>query len=203
MDCIKGIIFLNWIKNIIKNKTNNEDITFLELNNKGFKELKVFATDLNMRTVKEFSYKKTPNVIVAEAIRASMSIPFFFKAWKFSNSNPDDHIYVDGGVLFNYPITTYEDSYSKTLGFYLYNSENNVSNLDYNSIIEYTKTLFETITSSDDIIEKEETINNITIKINNLGISSTNFNISSDMEEKLFNSGKDATIQYINKIKNI
>lgn len=118
----KGDFLLSWIKKIIKDKTNNENITFSEMGKRGYRNLKVFATDLNSKNVKEFSQSSTPDVIVAESIRASMSIPLFFSAWKFPKNNPDDHVYVDGGTVYNYPITAFVDL-KKTLGFFLYNKK--------------------------------------------------------------------------------
>jgi NTE family protein len=86
----------------------NENSTFKEFRKANGKDLIVFASNLNERNINEFSALKTPDCIVAEAIRASMSIPFFFKSWQFSNKIPNDHIYVDGGVMFNYPLSFFD-----------------------------------------------------------------------------------------------
>ncbi|MGB6267540.1 MAG: patatin-like phospholipase family protein [Olleya sp.] len=85
-----------------------KNATFADFHNAKCKDIIVFASDLNTHNICEFSYYKTPNCIVAEAIRASMSIPFFFKSWQFSNKIPNDHIYVDGGVMFNYPLSFFD-----------------------------------------------------------------------------------------------
>ncbi len=106
----KGDAFLAWMQKQIVAKKFNQSATFSDFKNGGCRELRVFATDLNTQDVKMFSYETTPNVIVAEAVRASMSIPLFFEAWQFSGNNPDNHIYVDGGTVYNYPITTFDDS---------------------------------------------------------------------------------------------
>jgi len=82
--------------------------TFSDFEKAGCKEIIVFASDLNTKNICEFSNYKTPDCIVAEAIRASMSIPFFFKGWQFSNNIPNNHIYVDGGVIFNYPLSFFD-----------------------------------------------------------------------------------------------
>lgn len=193
----KGEYFLSWIKDLIKQKTNNENITFSELSTLGYRNLKVFATDLNTTSVREFSNEKTPNVVVAESIRASMSIPFFFSAWKFPKNNPNNHIYVDGGIVYNYPITAFKDS-SKTLGFFLYSDETEASDLGYNQLIQYVKVLFKTLIKSQDIeFNKNVQENEISVKINSFGVSTTDFNISSQMKEQLYYSGLEATTEYI------
>lgn len=89
-------------------KEITEKSTFSDFEKAGCKNIIVFASDLNTHSICEFSAYKTPNCIVAEAIRASMSIPFFFKSWQFSNNIPNNHIYVDGGVIFNYPLSFFD-----------------------------------------------------------------------------------------------
>lgn len=85
-----------------------KNATFRDFKDAGGKNIIVFASNLNERNITEFSRHSTPDCIVAEAVRASMSIPFFFKSWQFSNKNPNDHIYVDGGVMFNYPLSFFD-----------------------------------------------------------------------------------------------
>ena len=82
--------------------------TFKDFTDAGGMDLIVFASNLNLHNITEFSNFATPGCIVAEAVRASMSIPVFFKSWKFSNGVPNDHIYVDGGVMFNYPLSFFD-----------------------------------------------------------------------------------------------
>jgi NTE family protein len=124
-----GDYILDFIHNFLKISKYQlpENATFADLQKAGCKDLTVFASDLNLHTFAEFSVFATPNCIVAEAIRASMSIPLYFKAWKFSNGIPNDHIYVDGGLVYNYPLSFFDQSrfhkkkgFNKdTLGFYL------------------------------------------------------------------------------------
>jgi NTE family protein len=148
----KGEYFLNWMRQRVAEapgKNLTEQASFADCKKAGCKDLRVFATDLNTKQVKEFSFATTPTVPVAEAVRASMSIPLFFKAWQFSNNNPDNHIYVDGGVVLNYPITAFDTGIEpnlQTLGFFL-NDVHGVStsvNLKYDQVLDYIKSLFDT-----------------------------------------------------------
>ncbi len=79
----KGEAFLSWMKTQIQNAGLDPNATFTDFKNKGCRDLYVFSTDLNTQGLKEFSVERTPTVIVAEAVRASMSIPLFFEAWQF------------------------------------------------------------------------------------------------------------------------
>lgn len=196
----KGDYFLNWLKNLIKDKTGNENITYAELAEQGYRDLKVFATDLNEYNVKEFSKDNTPGVIVAESVRASMSIPLFFSAWKFPNNNPDDHIYVDGGTVYNFPIDAFENI-DNTLGFFLDNDLEETSNLGYDSLIHYVKDLFATLMKSQNIeFKKNRFDEQISVVVNDFGYSATDFGITKEMQTKLYDSGFSATNAYIKKM---
>lgn len=192
----KGEYLLKWIQSVIKTKIKNVDLTFEELFELTQKELKVFATDLNKTLPQEFSAKTTPKVKVAEAIRASMSIPLFYNAWQFPDKNPNDHIYIDGGVLYNFPITAFKDL-SKTLGLYIMTDKADES-LEYNEIIEYVKRLFKAVLKGQDIDFFRNYKNSThTITLDSLGISSTHFHINKKEKKALFDEAKRATQKFI------
>ncbi len=191
----RGEKLLKWIQEIIHQKKGNKDLTFAELENQGYKTLKVFASDLNTTSLTEFSCDKTPNVKIAESIRASMSIPLFFDAWKFPDEQPNNHIYVDGGVLYNYPITAFGDL-DKTLGFFIDINELD-DGLDFNDVSSYLKHLFRTVLNAQDVdffktLESDTT----TVIIKNKGIAITNFNLTKEQKDILYLEGKNATLNY-------
>lgn len=198
----KGNAFLNWMKSKIRQVNLDENITFEELHNLGgYKGLKIFATDLYTKNIQEFSFKKTPKTIIAEAARASMSIPLFFKAWQFSNQIPNDHLFIDGGVLYNYPIDVFEDL-EDTLGFYLTNlhSKPKLTRFGKYHFAEYIKYLLETLLKSQNIAfdqDKEEQLHSVLI--DDLGISATDFKLTKEMKLDLIGQGKLATKLYLKK----
>ncbi|MCC6370275.1 MAG: patatin-like phospholipase family protein [Bacteroidia bacterium] len=199
----KGDAFLQWMRTQITNKGLSATATFSDFAAKGCRELHVFATDLNIKGLKEFSLATTPNVPVAEAVRASMSIPMFFEAWTFSNNNPDNHIYVDGGMIYNYPITLFDSNGQanpKTLGLFLSNLGPAAppTNLSQGDFVKYIGSLVETMLNAqvvnflhDPEDEKRSII------IDNLGISPTNFKLTDDQKTALFNSGRKYALQYL------
>ncbi len=165
------------------------------------KDLHVFSTDLNMQTVQEFSFETTPDTIVAEAVRASMSIPLFFKAWQFSNHKPNSHIFVDGGVVYNYPLTAFDSASGinmETLGFYLTDNKAPVDNgLKMDHIGKYVKYLFETVLDSQVVdFDKDPEMMGRTVLIDDLGISATDFDLTAQQETDLYNSGVTGTTNY-------
>ena len=194
----KGDFLLNYIEQIVADKTGNKGLTFRQHAETGGRDLKVFACDLNTSWVKEFSMEKTPDVCIAHSVRASMSIPLFFQAWQFPESNPDNHIYVDGGTIYNYPLEAFEIS-EKTLGFYFQvPSEGHKTEFEFNHIIKYVEVLFKTIMNAQKINFEGNTEEvQRTVFIDTHGISPVNFKLGDDDKLTLFKSGHDATINYL------
>jgi NTE family protein len=104
----KGDFFREWIGGIIGEKTGNPNATFSEIaarkEAKGFRDLYIMGTNLSTRFGEVFSFEHTPRTCVADAVRISMSIPLFFT----SQRSPRGDIYVDGGVLDNYPVKLFD-----------------------------------------------------------------------------------------------
>jgi len=195
----KGNAFLKWIEDKIEKAGIPKDVTFKSMaKNPAFKKLKIFATDLNIENIREFSEEKTPDTIVAEAVRASMSIPLFFRAWQFSNEKPNNHIYVDGGVLYNYPISIYNDL-EHTLGFYLTSfQKTKPTRLGFYSPIKYIKFLFETLLKSQNVeFQRNTQDKQASVIINDLNVSATDFDLSNEMKLKLIDQGKIATQKHL------
>ncbi|NIP17869.1 MAG: patatin [Xanthomonadales bacterium] len=100
----KGDFFYEWMGELIGEKTGNRFSTFNDLKNSGFKDLYLVGTNISTGYSEVFSGEHTPRQRVADAARISMSIPLFFRAIR----NTRDDVYVDGGVLKNYPIKLFD-----------------------------------------------------------------------------------------------
>jgi NTE family protein len=131
----KGKKVSRWIGDLIDKKIGTEEITFAQLHQMKRPHLYVTGTSLNNQRVIIFSHETYPNMKVRDAVRASMSIPFFFKPVIIDSvghvlNKPEIHEHdfvVDGGFIANYPIDLFDqkDSSGKripnpnTLGFRL------------------------------------------------------------------------------------
>ena len=113
----RGNKFLKWVENLIEQKTNNKDITFQELHQRGFKDLYVVGTCLTQQKMLTFSRITYPNMKVKDAIRISMSIPLYFQAvfidqegnvFSKQNKNQNLDVVVDGGIIGNFPIEIFD-----------------------------------------------------------------------------------------------
>ncbi len=104
----KGDFFRGWIGKLIREKTGNSESTFADIealkDKRNFKSLYFMGTNLSTRFSEVFSAEHTPRMCVADAVRISMSIPLFFAAKRSSRGD----VYVDGGVLDNYPIKLFD-----------------------------------------------------------------------------------------------
>ena len=107
---------------------DKDSLTFKELSEikdekgKHFKSLYLTAYNPALMRTEVFSHEHTPNALVSDAVRASMSIPVVFRAVNireyptgkprqvYQDVNKSEAIYyMDGGILDNYPIWIFDD----------------------------------------------------------------------------------------------
>lgn len=181
--------------------------TFEDLKELGCRNLVVFATDLNRRDIVEFSEKETPRVKVVEAVLASLSIPAYFQSFQFTDNIPDDHIYVDGGALNNYPITAFDivikkDSHKElranpeTLGFHLEIPGHELPpvELGFGNFSKWAQQLYETVKNvqSSMLFALPEHVKR-TVFIDTGTVSPVDFNLTLEQKNWLIDSGRHGT----------
>jgi hypothetical protein len=91
----KGDAFLEALRNILEKKVAKSPVLFQDLP----MDFACVACDITARELKMYTRHTHPNMEVAEAVRRSMSIPFFFEPRR-----QDGHEIVDGGVMDNFPL---------------------------------------------------------------------------------------------------
>jgi NTE family protein len=128
-----------------------------------------------------------------------MSIPFIFQAVKFNND-----LFVDGGLLNNYPIWIFGRDNPNVLGLKL--KQEDLVNVDrsINSFYDYSLQLLNSMFLEMEKNKIDDYYWDQTVCINiPLGISSSDFGIDRDKKEALIKSGYKAMSQkicYKNKI---
>ena len=109
----------NWLEKVIEAKTGNAEITFKELDEKGYKDLFVTGTSLDQQKLFVFSNETFPQMKVKDAVRISMTIPLYFEAVFMTETgeiiqHPKNkkgyHVMVDGGLLANFPIRLFDST---------------------------------------------------------------------------------------------
>lgn len=103
----KGDFFKEWIGDLICSKKNKKELTFKELHEfDDSMELYLVATNLSAQVSQVFSHEHTPDVEIRDAARMSMSIPLYFKCFRYGENGD---VMVDGGVAWNYPLNMFDD----------------------------------------------------------------------------------------------
>ncbi len=92
----------------------DQPVTFQQLKDAGFKDLYFVGVNTETGFVEYFSYENTPSMLVANAVRISMSIPGVFTPQpkivkdEHGQLQSGQDLYLDGGVLCNYPIKLFD-----------------------------------------------------------------------------------------------
>ncbi len=209
--------FNRWMRNVIaKNCDGNADATFADFRKLGFKDLHIVTANVSKLEVAIFSAENTPDFPVADAVRMSISIPLFFEVMRYDgNVIGKGDYYVDGGVLMNYPLHIfdrpeygekniwYENGINwETLGFYLYTNAELISeSKKIESFRDFISHLYESYNINLQMAEIEHNPNDQkrSVKINTIGISSTDFHLSKKDQKflDLIEEGRQATLDYL------
>jgi NTE family protein len=199
----KGDWALIWLESLVYNKTGIKNMTFGQLSPK-YRDLTLIATNLNTQGIQIFNKDKTPDVRISEAARASMGIPLYWKRFKFSQGINPNHVFVDGGVLEVLPLSLWDtnDDNPETLGVGLYNAANPVKEYEVpdGDIIKYALSVINTLTDSETaILQQSQDEADRLLWIDDLGYSSTDFNLTADDKMRLFDSGVKGAQTYFEK----
>ena len=169
----------------LKHKGLYADITFKELYKKTNKKLVITGTNLSKSRLEYFDYITTPDMKIIQAMRISACIPLYFTPVKYKND-----IYIDGGLLENFPISYIKDEeLINTIGLLNYR-ENQKLDIDKN-IINYIISIY-------DMIRKMEIIKpDIYLIRLNPNLSGGDFDTSNEKRKECFEYGANITLQFI------
>ncbi|XP_064634174.1 uncharacterized protein LOC135492023 [Lineus longissimus] len=107
-----GNRLLDHIRKMLEKYTGNPNITFEELYKLRGVELCVVVSNLSISSIEYCHMKTTPDLPIALAVKISMSLPFLFEPNKipvgFTRGLNENELYVDGGVLSNYPVRAFD-----------------------------------------------------------------------------------------------
>lgn len=221
----KGDRFLQWLEDLIKEKTGNANITFKELATRAetdsqFKELLIATTSLNHQQTILFDSQTYPAMRIADAVRASMAVPLYFEpviineigaVVEQSQMKKSDHICVDGGFTANFCIQAYDNrsdlnglNIASTIGLRI-DSDEQIKNDKGDRALAY-----QTIRTPGDFIKAlyyitKETMNRQqlteadwqrTISISDSDIGPKVKKLSEKQKEKLISSGRNGVVSY-------
>tara|TARA_B100000674_G_scaffold75639_1_gene52632 strand:+ start:1478 stop:2497 length:1020 start_codon:yes stop_codon:yes gene_type:complete len=158
------------IEIFIKFKTKKNLFTFSDLKELN-KELIVSGVCINNQKICYFNYENYPNMPISEAIRISTSVPILFKPYII-----DDNLYIDGGLLDNFPIHLANNSQDNQLS-----NKINETNLYLSELKNTVKNFLQQDTSptvdSEQIDNFNSCIDNLSNAIDALNLKKKNKNV--------------------------
>jgi NTE family protein len=146
---------------------------------------------------------------VADAVRASMSIPFFYEPVRFTSRDPEGKeatsYMVDGGMLSNFPIEVFDRTDGKpprwpTFGLKLSAKPDAAQRQKYDvrGTFSLARAMVGTMTSFYDQIHIDDpSAVARTMFVDTFGIRATDFDIDETMQETLFKSGRQAAEAFL------
>jgi NTE family protein len=140
--------------------------------------------------------------LVVDAVRASMSIPFYFRPVQLATPH-GEVTWVDGGLLSNFPITVFDrtdkvEARWPTWGIKLSGAPVLGDDKPVRTAVGMAIRSLETLTADWNRYRlDEEGVNQRTIYVNTDGISATNFSLSADTQNTLFSSGQAAAVKFL------
>ncbi len=181
-------------RTLIKNIDGVKSLTFNDFYNYSGIDFRVIATDVKTGSVVEFSWDKTPNDCIFQAIAASCSYPLFFKP-----SFLKEHVLVDGGVSCNLPTFLFNGPKYKNLPVYAFDlSSDGFSKKSYEKygFMKYMSDLTHSaIDASNNIISN--VVGGIAVPVKVPAKYSTlNFNLNEDDINRIYLSGYDSASDF-------
>jgi NTE family protein len=218
----EGKQFLEWMRGLLAAKGVH---TFRDLIVEEFEDdpkyrwrLQVIASDVTGRRLlvlprdAELLGLDPDELAVAEAVRMSMSIPFFFEPVRLENAKEErEHIIVDGGMLSNFPVwlfdcETDEEPEWPTFGLLLVEPEpekpvsvrlTKERDRGVSALIDYVKAMAQTMMEAHDRMYVQQAQWARTIGIPTLGVGTTEFDLTRERALALYESGRSATEKFL------
>ncbi|WP_042377702.1 patatin-like phospholipase family protein [Streptacidiphilus melanogenes] len=141
---------------------------------------------------------------VVDAVRASMSIPFYFRPVQIETAT-GTATWVDGGLLSNFPITVFDRTDAKpprwdTWGIKLSGQPSPAPDHPVKTALGIAITCAETLTSGWNRYHlQEEGVDQRTIFVDTLGIAATDFQLDVQTRQRLFTSGQEAARKFLDR----
>ena len=226
----KGDELENWMGELIRRKTGNSDLSFQQLHdmrmqNSSYKDLYVTSTNLTLQRAETFCHTTMPDMKIKTAVRISASVPLYFSATFLDNTgnivkhpalSKNHQVYVDGGILQNYPIEMFDSSTyggvapgehtvnHKTLGLKLerpeqishYNSHSDIAPYNINSLKNYVGALYNIVIENLNRKQsyQDECFRTVYISTNN--ISAKVKKVSVHQKQLLYDNGREAAEKF-------
>ena len=184
----KGDAFQDWMRDVLGKKLGIDNPQIWQIP----KPLTVIAADVANQGILEFSRTVHRDAYAADAVRMSMSIPFYFVPFSFGSAKA-----VDGGVISNFPAWAFREDLRRTplpiLGFRLKSER---PRMRIGNIWEFVDSLAATVVKTAVEIQlRLAALDRLNIiELPTLGIRTTDFAIGQEEREQLYQAGYNQTV---------
>ncbi|MBP2017681.1 NTE family protein [Symbiobacterium terraclitae] len=195
----KGEKLLAEVERLLSERLGRPRVTFRDLP----VACQIVATDLTHRRMLVFPHDlaRPPYGLedpydfpVADAVRASTAIPFFFQPYRLELPNGVRATLVDGGLLSNFPVHLFQPvggpAYLPTFGFDLRGGDDELQPTD--TPLELVQAMVNTILSARDLSDLENQRYVRTIPIDTAPYRTTQFDLDAEDKEALYQRGRAA-----------
>ena len=180
---------------LLESKNINPKINLLDFYKKTKKKLICVTACLTTKTAEYISYDNYPDLELNTLIRMTTAVPILFSPIIYKNK-----VYIDGGLIDNFPINLFEDNLTNVIGINL--KSDYFKNTEINNIIDYFVSILQIlsnrITNKYDFEKYKNIIYTIDISISN----PFNFTLTKEIKKELFYKGynfmKDNFIHHLN-----
>lgn len=215
----------DWVRNYIGDITFREHQERVNASQRNYRELYLTGTNVNTKSTEIYSYRTTPHKKIVDAVRISMSVPFYFEAVL-----EEGQVKVDGGCLWNYPVgifdhiafdpvreNTAKPGYNssenfvfnkETLGFRLgardeelYLNRTRKNPVEINNIKDYTFALVSMFQETANKLHLHENDYNRTVFIDTKDVDAFNFDLTDEDKDKLILSGYECVGKFLQRQK--
>jgi len=218
-----GNAFVAWFRQKLSAKGLSPDITWKDFEAKTKADVSVVTSDTTEKEEVVLNHRTAPDCLVALSVRMSMSIPFVWReiVWdarwgKYQGREKTDHIFVDGGVLSNFPLRLVTDSTphvvaimgdtdpnaAGTIGLFLDATipadgvQNATTRRPRLRVADRVTRLIDTMTDSADQQVMAAHLTEV-CRIPVGGFGTTEFRMSAERQTTLIGSGRDAMTRYL------
>ena len=187
-----GERYVRVINILIKKKIDRVGITFKELYELTGKKLAVCVTNISKMRWEIFDIDNEPDMEIALAIRMSCCYPYFLTPIEHK-----DNLYIDGGVLNNYPVNYFNSDIDRTIGISNYTSENQETKVEIEDLLSYTLSILNCM-SVDKQRDVTNTYANNTVLLECM-TEPINFDLTIEEKENMVDEGYEATNKFLEK----
>lgn len=186
-----GERMIGWMETLMYKKGFVKDTTFLELHARTAIWFQVYATCIHTNSLQTFDYTMTPHVPITAALRMSMSIPLLY-----APMNWEGHLFVDGGVVDNYPIKMVGENLDSTLGCMLVSHVPVSGKRTIGNLQEYMTAVMSSLMAQNELYNKEKySTCTVSIHVDDFGIM--DMNMDTQKRQELVERGYTAAKRFI------